>query len=86
MSLSPNELEAAALALPQAERVRLARRLIVSLDAEIEDDPADVERAWEEEIRRRLAEVNAGTAELIPAEQVFAELRGRSAQPPLPGD
>ncbi|MEW5930908.1 MAG: addiction module protein [Gemmatimonadota bacterium] len=41
------------------------------------DDPAEVERAWEEEIRRRLAELDAGTAELIPADRVFAELRSR---------
>jgi hypothetical protein len=41
------------------------------------DDPAEAERAWDEEIRRRLAELDAGTAELIPAEEVFAELRSR---------
>jgi putative addiction module component (TIGR02574 family) len=41
------------------------------------DDPTEVERAWDEEIRRRLAELDAGTAELIPAEEVFAELRSR---------
>ena len=46
-------------------------------DEDIEDDPAEVQRAWEDEIRRRLADVDAGTAELIPAEQVFSELRAR---------
>ena len=48
---------------------------------EAEEDPAGVERAWEEEIRRRLAELEAGTAELVPAEQVFAELRSRLSRP-----
>jgi hypothetical protein len=48
-----------------------------SLDEGDDDDPAEVERAWEEEIRRRLDEVEAGTAEQIPAEQVFSELRRR---------
>ena len=71
------ELEAEVLKLPSQERARLAHRLIVSLDEDADEDPAEVERAWEEEIRRRLAELDAGTAELIPAEEVFAELRAR---------
>ncbi len=72
------ELEAEVLALPTAERARLAQRLIASLDEDEGEDPQEVERAWEEEIRRPLAEVEAGSAELIPAEEVFAELRARS--------
>ncbi|MDQ3605400.1 MAG: addiction module protein [Gemmatimonadota bacterium] len=68
------------LALPTAERARLAQRLIASLDEDESEDPQEVERAWEEEIRRRLAEVEAGSAELIPADDVFAELRARSHQ------
>jgi len=46
-------------------------------DTAEDDDPADVERAWDEEIRHRLAELDAGTAELIPADEGFAELRAR---------
>jgi putative addiction module component (TIGR02574 family) len=75
MALPLKQLEAEALELPLAERAQLVRRLIASLDQDAGDDPAEVERAWEDEIRRRLAELEAGTAELIPAEQVFAELR-----------
>ena len=77
MSLPLEKLEAEALELPVRERARLAHRLIASLDEDATDDPAEVEGAWEEEIRRRVAEVEAGTADLIPAEQVFAELRAR---------
>jgi hypothetical protein len=44
-----------------------------------ESDSAEMECAWVEEVRRRLAEVDSGTAELIPAEEVFAELRRRRA-------
>jgi hypothetical protein len=51
-----------------------------------EDDTAEVERAWEDEIRSRVAEVDAGTAELIPAEEVFAELRRRRAALEKDGD
>ncbi len=38
-------------------------------------DP-DVEAAWSEEIRRRLVEVDAGAVELVPWEEVRAELFG----------
>jgi putative addiction module component (TIGR02574 family) len=68
-------LFAEALQLPSRDRAVLATRLIASLDDE--DEPGDeVERAWEEEIRRRVAEIDAGT-EMIPAEEVFAEARSR---------
>lgn len=65
---------------PESRRMRLTAKQIASLGADVEDDPAEVERAWEEEIRRRLDDVDAGTAELIPAGQVFAELRARVGQ------
>jgi len=78
MGLPLKQLEAEALELSASERAQLAHRLIVSLDDDVEDDPAEVERAWEDEIRRRLEEIDAGTAELIPAEEVFAELRSRT--------
>ena len=35
---------------------------------------SDLEAAWSEEIKRRLAEIDAGTVELIPWEDVRAEL------------
>jgi putative addiction module component (TIGR02574 family) len=77
MGRSVEQLEVEVLGLPAAERARLIRRLIASLDEEEDEEPQEVERAWEEEIRRRMAEVEAGTAELIPTEEVFAELRAR---------
>jgi putative addiction module component (TIGR02574 family) len=78
MGLPLKQLEAEAMELSVRERAQLAHRLIVSLDEDVTDEPAEVERAWDEEISRRLAEVEAGTAELFPAEQVFAELRARA--------
>lgn len=77
MGLPLKRLETEALELPSSDRAQLATRLIASLDEETTDDPAEVERAWGEEIRRRIAELDAGTAELIPADEVFAELRAR---------
>jgi len=69
---------AEALELSAPERARLAHRLIVSLDDDSEH-LTTVERAWEADIRRRVAEIDAGTAELIPAGEIFTELRRRRA-------
>lgn len=77
MALPLKQLEAEALKLPIQDRAQLVQRLIASLDQDAVDGPTGVERAWEVEIRRRLAELDAGTAELIPADRVFAELRSR---------
>jgi hypothetical protein len=38
----------------------------------------DVEAAWSAEIRRRLVEIDAGTVELIPWDDVRSELFGES--------
>jgi putative addiction module component (TIGR02574 family) len=38
------------------------------------DGAPDVESAWSEEIKRRLTEIDAGKVELIPWEEVRAEL------------
>lgn len=78
MGLPVERIEVEALSLPVQDRAHLAHRLLESLDEDVTETPAEVERAWEEEIQRRLAELEAGTAELIPAEQVFAELRARN--------
>lgn len=68
------ELEAQALKLTRQERSELAHRLIVSLDGEPEDTPEAIAKAWDEEIARRVADMEAGRAEWIPAEQVFEEI------------
>mgnify|MGYP001558348287 FL=1 len=70
MARPVKEIEQELLNLPQAERARLAHRLIVSLD---EDVPADegVDAAWLEEIKRRDAEIERGEAQLISADEVM---------------
>ena len=72
------EIEAEALALSSADRAQLAARLIASLDGDVDDDPADVQVAWEEELRRRLAELDAGTAEVTSSDEVISGLRIRA--------
>ncbi len=70
------ELELAVLSLPVEDRARLARLLVESL----EEDP-EVEAAWEMEIARRVAAIEAGESALVPGDQVFAEAR-RLIDPP----
>lgn len=65
------ELSAQAKALPPEERARLAEELLASLDPH----ETEVEAAWDEELRRRIDEVERGTVELIPADQAFAQFR-----------
>jgi putative addiction module component (TIGR02574 family) len=72
MSELLTELSEKARALPASERERLAEDLLMSLQAEA--DP-EVEAEWDREIQRRLAEVENGTAKLVPAAEVFAEAR-----------
>jgi putative addiction module component (TIGR02574 family) len=68
------ELEDQALQLSPQERGELIHRLIVSLEGTPEDTPEAIAQAWDEEIARRVAEIDAGTAVLVPHEQVMAEI------------
>ena len=75
MPMPPEDLEAEALRLPAPERGRLAARLLESLDADPGDTPESIAKAWDEEIARRVADMDAGLTESIPYEQVRKELR-----------
>jgi putative addiction module component (TIGR02574 family) len=70
MASTAEHLESAVLQLPRAERARLAERLIASLD-----EDSEIERAWAEEIERRVADLRSGKVKPIPGEQVFDELK-----------
>jgi putative addiction module component (TIGR02574 family) len=69
-----DELEAQAMKLTLRERGELAHRLLVSLNDEPDGTSEEIAKAWDEEIARRVAEIDAGTAVLIPEEEVFAEI------------
>jgi putative addiction module component (TIGR02574 family) len=65
-----------ALAKPPADRGLIIRELIASLDPPGEDeDPADVEAAWLEEIARRVREVESGAVQTIPWETARDRVR-----------
>ncbi len=72
MSDTATRMKDELLKLDFQDRAELAHFLIGTLDVE---DEGDVEEAWHEELTRRNAQIEAGTAVGIPAEQVFQALR-----------
>jgi putative addiction module component (TIGR02574 family) len=70
------ELLKKALTLPEEERTALVRSLIESLE-EIADQGA--ERAWDEEIARRIAELDSGKAKTVSWEEVRQRISARIA-------
>ncbi len=82
--MSENTTEAIlknALALSTRDRVRLARKLLASIeeDAEPGEPAAEWEEAWRVEIERRIAEVRDGTVETEDPTLVIRELRAELA-------
>ncbi len=74
MASNIDKLQAEAMALPAAERAELAERLWTSVEPQ-----ADIDAAWDDEIARRVADLEAGRTAGIPAEQVLAEVRAMIA-------
>lgn len=69
------DLENQALQLSPRERGELIHRLIVSLEGEPDDTPEAIAQAWDEEIARRVADMDAGRTKWIPADEAMARLR-----------
>ncbi|MCH7614458.1 MAG: addiction module protein [Nitrospinae bacterium] len=61
-----------AMKLSTSERAEVAEQLIASLD---ETPDADVEKTWQEEVQRRIREVDSGEVKTIPWEVVQKQLR-----------
>ena len=70
--MTAEEIVAAALKLDQKKRAEVVERLLGSLEQLTE---ADWERAWVEEVERRLADLREGKVKAIPGEEVFARAR-----------
>lgn len=79
MSRTVEDLKAQALKLTPSDRDELVRELIASLDGEPEGTSEEIAKAWDEEIARRVSDLEAGRTVGIPAEQVFAEIRAMIA-------
>lgn len=78
MARNISEIEKELMALPEQDRARIARDLIVSLDKD--DDPHTQEEwdaAWLEEVKQREEDIREGRVEPMDAEQAMAELKAR---------
>jgi hypothetical protein len=73
-----------ALSLPAADRVKLASDLLASVGIG-DADPEEVERLWGEECERRVAQLDAGEADLLTWDQVLAEIEADRSSTPSPG-
>lgn len=75
-SSSLEKLRTEALNLSETDRAELAQQLVASLDGAREPG---AEEAWDVEILRRLAEIDAGTANLIDRTEFSQRMRARVA-------
>lgn len=78
MQATKDSILTQALTLPEEQRVEIADQLYQSIHGPV--DP-EVEAAWEEEIARRLKEIDEGRVEMMPWEQVRDELRRMTGDP-----
>jgi putative addiction module component (TIGR02574 family) len=74
MAMAATDVLSEILRLPAEERARLALELIRSLDGEPD---ADAAAAWDAEIERRGAEVEAGSATTMSLDEYRAHVRAR---------
>ena len=63
-----------ALLLPDRERAQIAEQLISSLDRVVAPS-REVELAWQQEIERRLNQIDSGEVKCVPWEEVRDNLR-----------
>jgi putative addiction module component (TIGR02574 family) len=70
MSPEVSDLLKRALALPVEERTALANTLLDS----VEGADQSVQAAWDEEVARRMSDLQAGKAVTVPWEQLHQEL------------
>jgi putative addiction module component (TIGR02574 family) len=73
MTNEAQELLQKVLALPEKERAELAGNLIASLDATVDQD---VDAAWQQEVVRRLHDIQSGKVKTVSWEEV--QQKGRT--------
>lgn len=76
-----NDVIASALALPASERLAVLGAIHTSLadssiDHDLEDLTSETQVAWQEEIARRLEDIQSGRVSTIPAEEAERMIRG----------
>jgi putative addiction module component (TIGR02574 family) len=74
MARTYDEILKDALTLTEDERVELMEALDYS---RLSPEEREARAEWDAEIARRIAEIEAGTAKLIPAEEAVAKARAK---------
>lgn len=75
VSTMPSDLREEALALPPEQRAELAVELLASLDDDLaENDPAEVDRAWGEEMLGRSAQITRGEVTTLTWDEVLVQV------------
>ncbi len=72
MTSDLKEIESSALKLDEKHRTELAKRLINSLDEQVDEK---IEQAWIDEINRRKEEIKSGKVTPISGEEVHKAAR-----------
>jgi len=76
MARSITEIEKELLALPSQARERIARDLIISLDKADEQLPQqEWDAAWQEEIQKRVDDIDSGNVTLFSHNEVMNSLK-----------
>ncbi len=73
--MSLDELLSEAMNLSPDERLQLADRLFQSVD---EVDAAEVRAAWDDEIARRIQDVDLGRVQMIEHDEAMKRMFGRT--------
>lgn len=73
MTAQTTELMDVVDSLPIDMKLELIDHLLESISPRRKD----VDEAWEEEVERRIDEVETGKVKLVPGEEVFARMRER---------
>jgi putative addiction module component (TIGR02574 family) len=74
MSSTVDAIAADAGRLPVDQRLTLAHRILTSVEPLVS---SEIENAWDGEVRRRIADFDAGKVVGVPAADVFSELERR---------
>jgi putative addiction module component (TIGR02574 family) len=72
MTKAAEKLKSELLKLPAKERVRLAEFLFSSIDV---DEADELDDAWEQELERRIADLDSARVRAVPWKEVRERLR-----------
>ena len=72
MAIAPDTIEEKVLNWPAAGRIKLAEKLMASVE---DFATPEIEAAWNTEIESRVTEIRAGRVKGIPADEVMKEAR-----------